>query len=192
MPLITRISEQKQNPGRRTIYLDGRFAFACRIDLAARFKLREGMELSAAQVEAIKTGEIRQECLDEAMALLSRRLHSRSELSRKLMRKEYDAEIVNDVLDQLSQMNYVNDERFARTRALSAAQHKQHGRRRAMAELLKTGIKGDVASKALDEVYGQTDSISLARELALKQAPRLRKLDPVVARRRLVGMLQRR
>ena len=32
----------------------------------------------------------------------------------------------------------------------------------------------------------------MARELALKQAPRLRKLDPLVAKRRLVGMLQRR
>jgi SOS response regulatory protein OraA/RecX len=28
--------------------------------------------------------------------------------------------------------------------------------------------------------------------LARKQAPRLRKLDPIVARRRLTGMLQRR
>ncbi len=32
----------------------------------------------------------------------------------------------------------------------------------------------------------------MARELARKQAPRLKRLDPMVARRRLMGMLQRR
>ena len=36
-------------------------------------------------------------------------------------------------------MGYLDDERFARTKALSAAQHRQHGPRRAMAELLKAG-----------------------------------------------------
>ena len=33
---------------------------------------------------------------------------------------------------------------------------------------------------------------AVAKELARKQLPRLKKLDPLVARRRLVGMLQRR
>ena len=59
-------------------------------------------------------------------------------------------------------------------------------------ELLKSGVKGEVAERALDDVYQQTDSTANARLLAQKQAARLKKLDPVVARRRLVGMLQRR
>ena len=46
--------------------------------------------------------------------------------------------------------------------------------------------------KALADVYDDRDTLSVARRLAEKQAPRLRKLDPQVARRRLVGMLQRR
>ena len=75
---------------------------------------------------------------------------------------------------------------------MSAAQYKHHGRRRAFMELLRSGVKGDVADKALDEVYDKTDSTAVARALAAKQAARLKKLDPLVARRRLVGMLQRR
>jgi len=59
-------------------------------------------------------------------------------------------------------------------------------------ELLKSGVKGDVADRALDGVYDTHDSAAAARQLAAKQAPRLKKLDPLVARRRLVGMLQRR
>jgi len=100
--------------------------------------------------------------------------------------------VVDAVLDDLARLGYLNDERFAKTKALSAAQHKHHGRRRAFMELIKSGVKGDVADKALSEVYAEHDSTAVARELARKQLPRLQKLEPMVARRRLVGMLQRR
>jgi regulatory protein len=73
-----------------------------------------------------------------------------------------------------------------------AAQHKQHGKRRAFLELIKSGVKGDVAKDALNEVYKDSDATAIARQLAEKHAPRLRSLDAAVARRRLVGMLQRR
>ena len=85
-----------------------------------------------------------------------------------------------------------SDEQFAKTKALSAAQHKHYGRRRASIALRQAGVSGAVADRALDDVYGSHDSTAVARRLAEKQAPRLRKLEPVVARRRLVGMLQRR
>jgi regulatory protein len=192
MPTITRIAEQKRRVNRRNVYLDGAFAFGCNINVIARFRLREGMTLSADEVRRIELGEVRQECFDRAMASLGSRLHSRAELHRKLMRREYGETVVNAVLDDLVRMGYVNDEQFAKTKALSAAQYKHHGRRRASVALRKAGVSGAVADRALDDVYGSHDSTAVARQLAEKQAPRLKKLDPMVARRRLVGMLQRR
>jgi regulatory protein len=61
-----------------------------------------------------------------------------------------------------------------------------------MIELMKSGVKGEVAKQALDDVYDSHDTLAVARQLAQKQAPPLRKLDPQVARRRLTGMLLRR
>lgn len=192
MPTITKISEQKRRENRRNVYLDGRFAFGCNLNVVAKFKLREGMTLTAEQVRAIEEGEVRQECFDKALQYLGLRLHSRAELARKLTRREYGDAIIGTVLDELARLGYLDDERFARTKALSAAEHKKHGRRRAMVELLKTGVKGEVARRALDQVYDAHDTLAVARQLAEKQAPRLKRLDPQVARRRLVGMLQRR
>src|SRR5438874_4740171 len=120
------------------------------------------------------------------MKFLQRRMHSREELQRKLARHEYGEQMIASVLDDLTRMGYVDDERFAKTKALSAAQHKQHGRRRAFMELRKAGVSGDVADKALTDVYSEHDSTAVARRLAEKQAPRLKKLEPMVARRRLV------
>jgi regulatory protein len=192
MRQITKISEQKRRANRRNIYLDGKFAFGCNLNVVAKFRLREGMNLSPDQIEKIQQGEVRQECFDQAIKHLQRRLHSRAELRIKLMRREYGDALIDSVLDDLARLGYVDDARFAKTKALAAAQHKQHGRRRAFMELRKAGVESNVAGRAVEDVYEITDSTALARQLAQKQAPRLRKLDPLVARRRLVGMLQRR
>jgi regulatory protein len=162
------------------------------VNVVARFRLREGMSLSAEEIRLIEMGEVKQECFDRAMASLGSRLHSRAELHRKLMRREYGEAVVDAVLADLERMGYVNDEQFAKTKAMSAAQYKHHGRRRASITLRQAGVSGAVANRALDDVYGSHDSTAVARQLAEKQAPRLRKLEPMVARRRLVGMLQRR
>src|SRR5918998_4516283 len=163
MPVVTRISEQKRRPTRRNIHLDGAFAFGCNLNVVARFRLREGMTLTPEQVRQIELGEVKQECFDRAMAALGSRLHSRAELHRKLMRREYGETVVNAVLDDLARLGYVNDEQFAKTKALSAAQYKHHGRRRGVMELLKSGVEGDVADQALDDVYDAHDSTAGAR-----------------------------
>jgi regulatory protein len=192
MLTVTRISEQLRRPNRRNVHLDGMFAFGCNVNVVAKFRLREGMTLTADEVRQIELGEVKQECFDRAMASLGSRLHSRAELRRKLMRREYGETVVDAVLADLARLGYVDDDQFARAKATSAARHKHHGRRRAFVELRRSGVTDHVAGRALDGVYAEHDSTAVAKALALKQLARLQKLDPPVARRRLVGMLQRR
>jgi regulatory protein len=192
MPVITKIIEQKKRPNRRNVYLDGAFAFGLSDNVVARFRLREGMTISEEQVREIAQGEVRQECFDYAMKYLQMRLHSTAELRRKLVRREYGDAVIDGVLADLLRMGYLDDARFAKTKAMSAAEHKHHGRRRAFMELIKAGVKKDVADAALNDVYTKTDSLEAARMLAEKKAGSLRRLDPEVARRRLAGMLMRR
>src|SRR2546421_4117591 len=109
MPLVTKIAEQKCNPARRNVHLDGRFAFGCHLNVIARFRLREGLTLTEQQIRDIEQGEVRQECLDKALEFLQRRLHSRAELLKKLMRQEYGEPIINGVLDDLQRMGYIDD-----------------------------------------------------------------------------------
>ena len=61
-----------------------------------------------------------------------------------------------------------------------------------MMELMRAGVKREIAQGAVREVYESNDNVAEAWKLAQKQAARLRKLDPQVARRRLAGMLARR
>ncbi len=192
MPIVTKILEQKRRPNRRNIHLDGKFAFGLNVNVVAQFRLREGLELSAEQVAQIAAGELRQEVFDKAMALLGRRLHARAELKRKLMRLEYGEAVIDGVLDDLTQLGYLDDARFATVKASSAAKNRHHGKNRARVDLLKSGVDRETARRALEDVYDAHDSLAVARQLAQKQAPRLRRLHPLTARRRLAGMLLRR
>jgi regulatory protein len=193
MPVVTAVTAQRRRSNRRNVFLDGAFAFGCNLNVVARFRLREGLKLSDEQVAEIQIGEVRQECFDAAIRLLESRLHSVSEMRRKLMRREWGGEVVDAAIADLTRLGYLNDENYAKAKALSCAQHKQHGRRRAMQELLRAGVKSDVADRVLSDVYADpADNLAMARKLAMKQSARLKKLEPAVARRRLAGMLQRR
>lgn len=192
MPTVTRISEQKRTPNRRSVYLDGGFAFGCNLNVVARFFLREGLVISSEQIEQIQRGELRQECLDAAFRSIQTRLHSRAELKRKLMKKQWGESVVEGVLEDLKRLGYIDDAKFATAKATSAANLKHHGPRRALGELLRAGVKSDVAKISLAAVYEKSDSTAVATALAERQVNRLKRLDPAVARRRLIGMLQRR
>jgi regulatory protein len=132
------------------------------------------------------------ECLESAIRFLTMRPHSRAELLRKLRRQKWPEADIESALTELTRVGYLDDRRFAVAKAQSAAKHKKHGRRRAFMELRRAGVSSEVADEALTKVYAETDPAAIARDLIEKHAPRLRRLDPQVARRRLVGMLQRR
>jgi regulatory protein len=192
MSIITKITEQRRKPNRRNVHLDGSFAFGCNLNVIARFRLREGLELSSDEIEEIQRGEVRQECFDAATRYLESRLHSRAELKRKLSRKEMGPAIIDGVLNDLERLGYLDDAKFANAKAASAAKHKHHGPRRAMQELMRAGVKSHLAKKATADVSAEQDPTAIELALAERQAARLKRLDPAVAKRRLIGMLMRR
>ena len=89
-------------------------------------------------------------------------------------------------------MTRFRPERLLSYKAASAARRKQHAPERVTADLLNSGVQDDIAKQALCEVHDAADSSAIVRQLVEKKMPSLRKVDPIIARRRLVGMLQRR
>jgi regulatory protein len=125
------------------------------------------------------------------MAYLARRMHSRSELKRKLQKGEFPDAEIEQTLDRLTELHYLDDAEFARQK-LAQTQRKLIGQRRAMQELLKSGVKGETARSAVREHFDRDESRENAQHLIDKNLPRLQRLEPLVAKRRLVGLLMRR
>ena len=58
-------------------------------------------------------GQVQQECFDKAMLYLSRRMHSRAELRRKLLKSEFADPVIEVTLQRLTDLNYIDDAEFA-------------------------------------------------------------------------------
>ena len=192
MPKITAITEQRRRPNRRNVFVDGDFAFGCNLNVIARFRLREGMDLSDEDRRRIEEGEVQQEAFDHATRLIGGRMQSERELRTKLGRKEYGPAAIDAVIENLKRLGYVNDAKFAATRAGDQANVKKHGKARAVQELMKAGVDKAVAQQATADAYEGVDPKQAAVEVAAKRAASLKRFDAETARRRLVGFLQRR
>jgi regulatory protein len=130
------------------------------------------------------------DCFNKAIRYLTLRPHATGELAVKL-RRRFPAADISQTIQKLKEIGYLDDAVFARNQTI-AMQRKRFGPRRARQELIRRGIDRDLAVKVTKLAYAQTDTAEMARELVRKNLPRLRKLPPETARRRLIGVLARR
>ncbi|WP_069469959.1 regulatory protein RecX [Candidatus Marithrix sp. Canyon 246] len=80
-----------------------------------------------------------------AMEYLARREHASLELSNKLARKGFDADVIESVLAQLQADNLLSDERFVEA-YIRHRSNKGFGPLHIRQELQKRGINGDMIS----------------------------------------------
>jgi regulatory protein len=100
-----------------------------------------------------KTGRPKPTAYDKAVDLLARRQQTVAELSRKLRQRGYDGGEVEEALDRLIELNYLDDERTAADWAEEMARSGGRGRRRAVEKMIQRGIPYDVAKAQLDAVW---------------------------------------
>jgi len=90
-------------------------------------------------------------CRKAAIDLLSRREHSRFELKRKLMQKPYAENVdLEPILDQLEEVNYLNNARYAESFVRSRIL-KGQGENKIRQQLLQRGVTLAVADFAISE-----------------------------------------
>lgn len=98
-----------------------------------------------------------------SFTLLTRRLHSVSELKRKLALKKYSTENINFVISDLIERNYLNDNRFAEKYADEKLKNNKAGLFKIKAELFKKGVE----KKIVDSVLSKYNDSDLLPENAL-------------------------
>jgi regulatory protein len=109
---------------------------------------------------------------DSAFRSLSRRAHSVYELKTKLIRKGWQKEIVQKVLDDLVNNNFLNDEQFAAA-FVEERSRKNVGINKLKSELMKRGIDRKI-SESLLNTLDRNSSFESAFELAGKKYKQLK------------------
>lgn len=95
-----------------------------------------------------------------ALKMLARREHSRHELIQKLKAKNFDENLIQEVIKYLEQKKYLDDVRFAQSYARMRS-HKGYGNCRISAELVQRGVAREVVNALL---FDETETIKLIKK----------------------------
>jgi regulatory protein len=187
--VISRITSPVR--GRCRIFINNQAGFSCPAVAVERLSLRVGVELTPEVRQRIEEIMRQSKCRAAGLRILAARDHSRAELAAKLKRR-FEADIVQSVVDDLAARDVLNDSRFARAKTESSARRGHHGPARALADLQRSGVADDIAADAVRGVYGPDQRLAVAFDLARRQVARLKKLPMQLACQRLGAMLARR
>jgi regulatory protein len=127
-----------------------------------------------------------------AYRYLTIRPRSRTEIEKKLVDRDFPADIIQSVIDHLLHFGYLNDEQFARQWAASRVRTRGFGRRRIEQELRQKGIGREVVCGTLKDLFEDTSELDVARKEAEKKLRSLVRFEPEVRKRRLAGFLERK
>ncbi|MFQ5399892.1 MAG: regulatory protein RecX [Anaerolineae bacterium] len=186
MATITALKAQKNRSDRLSVFLDGEFAFGLPRSVAA--ELRVGQTLSAEQISALQTADIRDKARRYVFQLLSRRPRSIAEIRRKLKDKEYSEDVARQVIAELTEKGLLDDIAFARYWIEQRETFKPRSRMALQYELRQKGVSLDAIETALSGF----DETAAARRAAVHQARRLKNLPEQAFRAKLGAYLQRR
>ena len=122
---------------------------------------------------------------------LSRRGVSSSEMTKLLLSRDLDEQVVVDEVERLEGVGLLNDRELADDLVRAKQERKGLGRGAVTSELRQRGLDASVVEEALAEI-DDDDEQARCDEWALKRAGSLRGLDHETAQRRLHGYLMRR
>lgn len=92
------------------------------------------------------------ETKEKALRLLGFRSHSEKELREKLKRAGSVAEDIDDVVVFLNEYGFLNDEKYAFSKARDLAKLKKFGRKRIASELKMLGISQEYIDEAIADI----------------------------------------
>ena len=162
--------------------------------LVQRFMLKVGLEVTPAIGEQLLSSAGALATYDAATAALALRGRSRRELERWLVKRRHAAPDIRSALDRLVALGFLDDESYARTFARARMAAGRMSRRRIAMELARRGVAREIVDRVMREAGEEEafDERGALEAVAERRARSLAKLDPAVARRRLMGFLLRR
>jgi regulatory protein len=173
------------------------------IDLLLRSGLATGDPITLARLAALELEDQTYRAREAALSLLAHRARARAELRRRLRRKDFADDVIDETLAWLDERGYIDDRAFAESFVRDRLNLRPRGRLGLIQELRKKGVDDAVAEAAIDQVMDRQDidetalATTAAEAWARKNGAALEKAAAsregrLKARRRLYGHLARR
>ncbi len=166
---ITDLTQQKNNPHRYNLAIDGKFKLGVDETVVLEYHLKVGEEISEKDFQAIEKSESNNKARDRALQLLGNRVHSRKELVLKLTQKGFGTEQIEETLKYLDEQGYLDDEEFAVQLVKVRKERNPKGSIFVRRELLQKGVAEEIIEKVIAEHYPLCDEIEIARKVMEKK-----------------------
>ena len=166
--IITAIEQQKKNPDRFSIFVDGAYEFSLSTDGLLDAGVAKGDELEPTRLEELKKQSSDGLLLSRAYEKCLRRPHSSREIRDYLRRKGAEGELIDHIIAKCQSAGVLSDEQFAN----AWVQHRRtqgKSKRYIMNELRSKGIEQSLAEAALEQ-SNSDDEASLQAVIAKKSA----------------------
>jgi regulatory protein len=170
MKTITKISENKKNKNRVSIYADEEFLLACDKELIYKRGLKKGMQIDPEILLELAKEDTFIRARETALRVLERTMKTEEEVQKKLREKEYD-------------------ERYAELYLKEKL--RSRGQKKAKLELLQKGIDKEILNQALDSINHSNIEEETCLKLARKKYAQLskREQDPYKLKSKLYTFL---
>ncbi len=159
----------KKNNDTVIIYLDNNEKLFLSYEVLLKSGLRKGSEISEDRFDFLVLQNRKYHIRQKAISFLAKRIHSKRELEIKLRKKNYEKELIDDVLNELLAKGLIDDAAFANQFTDEKINRKKWGLLKVKSELFKKGIAAEVVEDVLKEYSDLENQIINALSLAEKK-----------------------
>jgi regulatory protein len=195
MPIITKISIQKHNKDRYSIFTDSgsgeEYAFSVDEDVLIKYQLKKGMELDDfAVTEMLFQDDIRK-AYNTAINYLAHRMRSEAEVRDYLKKKEMAEPVIKEAIHKLYDLKFLNDEEFALAYVRTQINTTEKGAGVIKLELKEKGIAPAIITNVVDEVSFD-DQLEKAIKLSEKYVQKNKNDSSRILKQKIEQMLRRK
>ena len=172
---ITDIKKQVKRSDRYSIYADGKYSFSLSEHELLNSGIKIGQEYEGADLDNLQKKVVLDKAYDSTLNLIARRVRSTWEIRDYLKRKDYGEEVIEEILNMLSNKKYVDDEKFAEARVRDRRMFNNTSKRRLQQELRQKRVSDEIIQKVLSE--DPTDEADVLKALIEKKRSQTRYQD---------------
>lgn len=165
---ITKIVRQQKRADRYSVFVDDKYAFSLSESALLESGLHSGQELTREQVAEYRKLSADDKLYGQALRYVALRPRTQWEIETYLARKGGSPALTEQIVNKLSNIDLINDEKFAQAFVADRRLLRPASRRKLIAELKKRHVAGELIERA---VGGEPDDehAALAEVIAKKR-----------------------
>jgi regulatory protein len=164
---ITKITQQAKQRDRYSIFVDEKYAFSLSEQALLDSKLNTGLELTKEQVTEYKQLSADDKLLGRTLRWIAMRPRSVWETEFYLKRKDASPEQIEQILNKLSDLGFLDDLKFAEAFVRDRRTLRSMSSRRLQLELKKKHVSAEVIDEVLAE--DETDESAMLRDIIIRK-----------------------